>query len=135
MAEKRVDFRDIEILEFPYILGDNPAVSAGAPIALGNELEGKTTWELDTYENGRKKRKSRKKLVIPVHTRAQILLSQGYSLEAIATATLEADEINQGRMTSASNQNWDKVNEVSERFGRVFKKAMGKKQQVVANTA
>jgi hypothetical protein len=48
MAEKRVGFRDIEILEFPYILGDNPAVSAGAPIALGHDLEGKITMELDT---------------------------------------------------------------------------------------
>jgi hypothetical protein len=135
MAEKRVDFRDIEILEFPYILGDNPAVSAGAPIALGHDLEGKITLELDTYENCRKKRRSKKKLIIPVHTRAQILLSKGYSLEAIATAALEADEINRGRMTSASKQNWDKVNEVSERFGRVVKKALSKKQQVVANTA
>eukprot|EP00980_Cylindrotheca_fusiformis_P005214 scaffold1118_cov135-Cylindrotheca_fusiformis.AAC.12 len=135
MTDKRVDFRDIEILEFPYILGDNPAVSGGAPIALGNDLEGRTTLEVDTYESCRKKRKSRRKLVIPVHIRAQILLSKGYSLEAIATATLEADEINKGRMVSASKQSWDKVNEVSERFGRVFKKAMGKKQQVVANTA
>lgn len=135
MAEKRVDFRDIEILEFPYILGDNPAVSAGAPIALGHDLEGKITLELDTYENCRKKRRSKKKLIIPVHTRAQILLSKGYSLEAIATAALEADEINRGRMTSASQKNWDKVNEVSERFGRVFKKSIFNKQQVVANTA
>jgi hypothetical protein len=135
MAEKRVVFRDIEILEFPYILGDNPSVSAGVPIALGHDLEGKVTMELDTYENCRKKRRSRKKLAIPVHIRAQILLSKGYSLEAIATAALRADEMKRERIASASKQNWDKVNEVSERFGRVFSKAFDKKQQFVANTA
>jgi hypothetical protein len=48
---------------------------------------------------------------------------------------MRADEINGERMASVSKQNWDKVNEVSERFGRVFNKALGKRQQVVANTA
>ena len=64
------------------------------------------------------------------------LLSKGYSLDAIATATLEANKINQQRISSASSQNWDKINEVSERFSRMFKKSgMGSKQQVVAHSA
>lgn len=71
-TDKKVTFNEIEILEFQYILGDNPAVSSGAPIALGNDLVRQLMYEVDFYENNRGKRKSRKKLVIPVQTRAQM---------------------------------------------------------------
>jgi hypothetical protein len=68
----KVAFDEIEILEFNYILGDNPGVSAGAPIALGDELLNVITLEVDYYEKTRGKRKNRKKLCIPVHERAQM---------------------------------------------------------------
>ena len=70
--EKRVSFHEIEILEFPTILGDNPAVSSGAPIALGYDLVGRTTVAVDVYEQHRGKRKHRKKLVLPVDARARL---------------------------------------------------------------
>ena len=41
---------------------------------------------------------------------------------------MEADEISRDRANSANAQNWDKVNEVSERFSRLFTKALKKKQ-------
>jgi hypothetical protein len=62
------------------------------------------------------------------HTRAHSLLSKGYSLEDIAAATMEADAISRDRSNSANAKNWDKVNEVSERFGRLFNKALSKKK-------
>jgi hypothetical protein len=71
-GEKKVTFNEIEILEFQYILGDNPAVSSGAPIAIGNNLVAETTLDVDYYELKRGKRKSRKKLAMPVQTRAQM---------------------------------------------------------------
>ena len=52
------------------------------------------------------------------------LLANGYSLESIANATLEADNISKERILSANKQHLDKINEVSERFGRVIKKAL-----------
>lgn len=70
--ERRVSFQEIEILEFHYILGDNPAVSQGAPIALGNDLVRRNSTELDIYESSRGKRKNRKKMVLPVQERAQM---------------------------------------------------------------
>ena len=69
---KQVNFNDIEILEFHYILGDNPACTAGCPIALGTELVGKATYPVDYYETNRGKRKNRKKMMLPVPTRAQM---------------------------------------------------------------
>jgi hypothetical protein len=68
----KVCFDEVEILEFNYILGDNPGVSAGAPIALGGDLQNQITLEVDYYEKARGKRKSRKKMAIPVHERAQM---------------------------------------------------------------
>ena len=56
------------------------------------------------------------------------LMSQGYSLEDIASATMEADEISRDRANSANAKNWDKVNEVSERFSRLFTKALKTKK-------
>lgn len=70
--EKQVDFHDIEILEFNYRLGDNPSVTAGAPIALGDELVRQSKVMVDHYELQRGKRKSRKKLVMTVPERAQM---------------------------------------------------------------
>jgi hypothetical protein len=71
-SKPKVAFDEVEILEFNYILGDNPGVSSGAPIALGDELKSSITLEVDYYEKTRGKRKSRKKLSIPVHERAQM---------------------------------------------------------------
>lgn len=72
IPKPKVAFDEVEILEFNYILGDNPGVSSGAPIALGGELQGSITLEVDYYEKVRGQRKSRKKMAIPVHERAQM---------------------------------------------------------------
>ena len=131
VGERRVSFNEIEILEFHYILGDNPAVSQGAPVALGNDLVRQKTKVLDEYELSRcGKRKNRKKLTLPVQERAQILLGRGYSLESIANATLTADTINKERINSVNKQKWDGVNEVTERFGRYIKKAFVPKKNM-----
>jgi hypothetical protein len=71
-TDKKVAFNEIQILEFHYILGDNPAVSQGAPIALGNDLVNEHSLQLDAYESVRGKCKPRRKLALPVQTRAQM---------------------------------------------------------------
>jgi hypothetical protein len=68
----KVVFDEVEILEFNRILGDNPGVSAGAPIALGDKLQNTITLNVDIYETTRGRRKSRKKLSLPVQERAQL---------------------------------------------------------------
>ncbi len=67
------------------------------------------------------------------------LMEQGYSINEIADGTMEVEKARQERHLTNSTQKWDKVNEISERFGRVIRKAMpsagAKKLTVVANTA
>jgi hypothetical protein len=71
-TNKQVTFDDIEILEFHYILGDNPSVTSGCPVALGTELVDKSVFDVDCYEQCRGKRKHRKKLIMPVSKRAKM---------------------------------------------------------------
>ena len=67
------------------------------------------------------------------------LLEMGYSIDEIADATIDAEKSKHERINTNAAQKWDKVNEVSERFGRVFRKALGagppKKISMAANTA
>ena len=70
--KSKVVFDEVEIFEFNRVLGDNPGVSAGAPIALGHKLQTTFSLDVDVYETTRGKRKSRKKLTIPVQERAQM---------------------------------------------------------------
>jgi hypothetical protein len=72
VVKKKVSFDEIEFLEFLTILGDNPAVSAGAPVALGNDLHRRSMMDIDFYERNRGKRRNRKKLVLPVDARARL---------------------------------------------------------------
>jgi hypothetical protein len=95
---KNVCFSEITIREYPYILGDNPACSCGAPLSIDWKYQESYTRNLDLFEYTRGDREQKKK--IPVQKRAQILLSMGYSLDEIAAATMMVDEIKKARTDS-----------------------------------
>lgn len=69
------------------------------------------------------------KILTRSHPSICSLLEEGYSLESIVAATMEADNISRERAQSANKQNWDKVNEVSERFSKLFTKALRNKRE------
>jgi hypothetical protein len=62
-------------------------------------------------------------------------LKLGYSIDEIADRTLEAEKVRSERAESNQAQKWDKVNAISERFGRVLRKALPNKLSVAANSA
>jgi hypothetical protein len=99
---KSVSFGVITILEFPIVLGENPAVSGGAPIELGWTLVKVYTRELQLYEYLRSDLRSRgrKNLTIPVADRTQLLLDSGYSLEDIGAAAVRAEDVQRQRSAS-----------------------------------
>jgi len=49
-AGKQVCFDKVEIIEFPYQLGDNPAVKSGAPVTIGWESHTRAKFEIDYFE-------------------------------------------------------------------------------------
>ena len=92
-------------MEFPIVLGENPAVSSGAPIELGWQLVKVYTRELQLYEYLRSdlRTRDRKSLTIPVSHRTQLLLDSGYSLEDISAAVQRAEVVQRQRSDSMKN--------------------------------
>lgn len=103
-ANKSVTFGSLTILEFPIILGENPAVSGGAPVELGWVLMNRYTHrELQLYEYMRcdQRRHGRKNLLtMSVPDRARLLMESGYSIEQIAGAVMRVEEIQKQRSES-----------------------------------
>jgi hypothetical protein len=95
--------------EFPITLGDNPACSIGAPVQLGWKALESTTRNMESYEYVRKgeRKGDRRQLIIPVEKRGRILLNRGYSIDQIAEATMNADEIKEQRQETLRKQGWD----------------------------
>ena len=112
-----VTFGDLVITEFPIILGDNPAVTMGAPVTIDWKPQGEISYKLDVYETVRGTRRRRRKLLISVSNRAILLLAAGYTIDDIADASIDAQQIKFGRQESMQNQGWDGVNMMMETTG------------------
>jgi hypothetical protein len=79
---RTVTFGTVKVMLFVQQIGDNPSVSSGCPIALGQHIHKKlTTYQVDTYEklNPPQLRRTKKQLRMSSEERAQILLRLGYS--------------------------------------------------------
>ena len=56
--KRRVSFDMVDILEFKQVVGDNPCVSTGVPVALAPNLERRTSVDLEIYEGTRRPRRN-----------------------------------------------------------------------------
>jgi hypothetical protein len=95
----------LTIREYPVILGDHPSVSSGAPLTLGWEYLEQSTRNLELYEYTRQRRRTRRQLAIPVDVRGQILLKMGYTIEELANATMEVEDVKRQRAESMRSSN------------------------------
>ena len=101
---KSVSFGEATILEFPMVLGDNPACSSGAPVQIAWEPVEVQTRAIDLYDYLREgQRRPRKELSIPVPHRAQILMQAGYQIDEIADALLKVEAVQKQRAESAKS--------------------------------
>lgn len=83
MCARQVRFTTIEIIEFPIILGDNPAVSSGPPLTIDWEPQQRTQFDLNVFEEYRPKRRHRKDLPIDPVIREEVLVASGIGLDQI----------------------------------------------------
>ena len=67
--KKNVWFDIVEVIEFPIELGDNPAVSEGAPLTVGWKYQKRKSYEIDYYEVYRDDRRERKDLALTMEQR------------------------------------------------------------------
>mmetsp|Transcript_13316 Transcript_13316/g.37486 ORF Transcript_13316/g.37486 Transcript_13316/m.37486 type:complete len:145 (+) Transcript_13316:240-674(+) len=119
---KQVRFGDLTITEYPIILGDNPACN-GAPITIGWEPIRTYTRNLELYEYTRTHRRhGRKKLVIPVQKRSQILLDAGYTEEEIIKAALKVAQIKSQREETLNESQQKGFDKFSSNIRKGFSK-------------
>jgi len=71
--KKKVCFDDVQIREFAMIMGDNPAVSKGAPVQIDWKYQHEDAMDLEMFEHLRQPvRRHRKKLVLNARKRAKM---------------------------------------------------------------
>lgn len=101
---KKVCFDDVHIREYGFILGDNPAVSKGAPLQIDWDYHNEDVIDVDIFEHCREPvRRHRKKIVLSARKRAKILLSAGHTVEEIADMTLQCQVAKKHRVESVKN--------------------------------
>eukprot|EP00539_Tryblionella_compressa_P019872 CAMPEP_0178857760 /NCGR_PEP_ID=MMETSP0747-20121128/304_1 /TAXON_ID=913974 /ORGANISM="Nitzschia punctata, Strain CCMP561" /LENGTH=815 /DNA_ID=CAMNT_0020524013 /DNA_START=244 /DNA_END=2691 /DNA_ORIENTATION=+ len=107
---KTVRFGRLVITEFPVILGDNPAVTSGAPVTIDWVPQGEKSYSVNAYEQCKPARRRRRKLLISVSSRAILLLAAGYTIDEIADASINAQQIKFSRQESMqANQYRERV--------------------------
>ena len=124
LPKKGVHFSTIHVREHPIILGDNPAVSSGAPIQIDWDAQCDAIHHIDYYELIRlqERRTQRKEFLLPVGVRARMLLTAGYTIHEIAGATVEANACKISRYESATRQdNWERIDFLKNVAGKAFR--------------
>jgi hypothetical protein len=118
---KCLHFGVVDVYEFDVIVGDNPFVKSGCPIAVGT-MQSHSVVNLEYYETYCKSphKKTRDELRVGVLDRAQRLLRAGFSLTEIAEGTLEAERVKRERAETNRNIKWDGVHHVTETLKRTF---------------
>ena len=125
---KKVTFGDdLAIIEYPIILGDNPACTNGCPITIGWQPIRGHKCNLHIFEYARSRRRTpRNLLMIPVKERTKILLDAGFAWEEIIQRIGEVAEIRYQRQESfrrySQSTHFLKFGKLSKNFVSTFSK-------------
>lgn len=120
---KKVWFDSVAINYHKMILGDNPAVSDGAPVTIGWDAHEMEVVDVECFEATRpKKAKKLSSLKLAVEDRAAILLENGYTIKQLAKTLQQVEEIQRQRAQSCEMSKWDRLNEFAESSGKIFRK-------------
>lgn len=105
---KKVYFDQIYIREYPIILGDNPAVSEGAPVTIGWDCMDEYEVNLSMYEYTKgPMRRTRKKLMLSSKKRTRFLVEAGYSPMEIGDAIVDVEKAKLERLRSVQAFGWN----------------------------
>ena len=105
VKRKAIKFNRLEIIEFPYTLGDNPSVSSGPPISMGPIHQDRFSVDLIEYDVAKQSihRRSTPEMRMDQMLRTRILQSSGHSLREIMQATIEAQNCRELRRQSVQS--------------------------------
>ena len=122
---RRVCFSTLDVYTFDQILGDNPAVSCGPPLALAPQHSSHVTVDIGYFEYKRKPRRAtRKDLIESKQVREEFLKTQGYTKEEIDAASNQAASIKKKRERHFPKQ-WDKFQVAIEKTQKLLRLKSG----------
>jgi hypothetical protein len=107
-----VTFSAVEFHTHELILGDNPSVSVGPPLAMSWKAVESKILDLEEYETSRPPRRERRDLIVPRSMRVTWLRAEGYARSELAEVENEIKVIKKHRRTNARKGLWEKVREV-----------------------
>ena len=128
-----VGFNNVDMRNYPIVLGDNPSVSKGAPISVDWEHFGECCFDVDKYEEVRKdERRTKAQMRIPYDVRYDILERAGELDEVVDSVVKEIENIKSMRDKIARQSDWQaRIDAAKEKANRGLKNVFraGKKKK------
>jgi hypothetical protein len=109
VSTKSVDWGNVQIRTYEIVLGDNPAVSIGPPIAIGWNVFEERTFDIKSYENYHPSRRCKLEMKLPRSYRLEWLLDEGYSHEELWKAITEVQAVQAQRLVRFHGTLWEKL--------------------------
>ncbi|KAG7363745.1 hypothetical protein IV203_027106 [Nitzschia inconspicua] len=131
-SSKRVSFHeDLCIVEFPYVVGDNPCCSSGAPLSMDWKHQQKVTVSLEEFDAERHpQRRSKNNLALSASERHHRLLNSGCPRDDIVRADRQRQKCRRQRQATKDALELDDTIQMfvtlASRTKRVYKKIIGK---------
>jgi hypothetical protein len=117
MKTKSVSFGNIEVREYPMVLGDNPSCRDGLPVSLGWEYAQLFLMDVDDYEDDRPRRRCLGDLVLSWMDRRQIL-KQVASIQDLSAAITKVQKTQLQRERSIRRLKYQHAEEFAESLSR-----------------
>ena len=116
LGVKRVRFNEIEIREFPIIVGVSGITSSGPPLTISwKSLPGTFSVDVEKYEAARtSNRRKSLEMAMTAYHREQLLRDLGFSRGAISEATKESSKIRDNRHATNDRIGFDHGLELME---------------------
>jgi len=116
--KKRVHFGNLHVREYPIIVGDNPAVTLGVPMAIAWEHDGEVVCSVEEYEEMRPTPRSMIELKMPNSCRTEKLRNVGFSRKDIMEGTRLANIVRNRRKRTNETIKLSGAHELLERAVR-----------------
>ena len=113
-VKKSVSWSKIMINHHAIVLGDNPSVSSGPPVALGPEVLHMDSISVLDYEASRPPRREKYQMALPRMIREDMLKNEGYGRADFRDAEEEIRRIKKHRQASAAATLWEKLRNVAK---------------------
>ena len=121
--KRSVSFNQVQFREYERALGDNPAVSSGAPLTIGWRYSETCSLPVDNYEEMKVEAKTKKELLVPAHVRDSMLREQAnVSSSALLKAVKEVNIAKNQRRRTVATLGQQGLHETVETIERKWKR-------------